>query len=271
MRVRSGRVEAVPYSLSRWTDLPAAKWPWFVDALDVGSMMAFDPRDPVPSLWSLRPEDTLSLVFWTKDPANLIHSRPRLLSVYDVQVHMTLTGWSEVEKGAPDLYRGMELLQRTIEAFGPDKVTWRFSPIPLLPDDVVYERFRRIADVAASYGLEEVLVSFLQPNDLVPERRAAPERTNLLARLASIGYPSLAVRLCNDDTSLPLSNPRRGVCVPPTAFGKDVPSEACGCAIMIDPFTMNESCSFGCSYCYAADRGLSDKKRNTTRSLPVLR
>ena len=49
------------------------------------------------------------------------------------------------------------------------------------------------------------------------------------------------------------------------------PSEGCGCVLMADPFTINESCTFGCQYCYAADKSLAPKKRNTTKGhLPVV-
>jgi sulfatase maturation enzyme AslB (radical SAM superfamily) len=48
------------------------------------------------------------------------------------------------------------------------------------------------------------------------------------------------------------------------------PREGCGCALAVDPFTINETCTMGCSYCYAADKSLASKKRNTTKfSLPL--
>src|SRR5580698_706440 len=99
---RSGAQEGLPYSLSRWTDVPAAKWGWFRAALAKGEMVAFDQRTGVPSTWSLRVKDTLGLVFWTKDPTNLVEDRA-CLEGFRVQVHVTITGWHEVEKGAPDL------------------------------------------------------------------------------------------------------------------------------------------------------------------------
>lgn len=282
----SGKREGIPYSLSRWTDVPGAKWPWFREALAAGAMVAFDPRTAVPGRWSLAPEDTLGLVFWTKDPSNLLKDR-ELLRAYQVKVHVTVTGWVEVEKGAPDLMSGARLLRETVEVFGSQNVTWRFSPVPILPMPELLERFFTIATHAGT-GLSEVFVSFLQTNDLMPESRDADQRRATLVEMAKVVKPlGLKVALCNEDRSpLGADNLVRGICAPPLVpthpretFGEGRKSaeiiipqvEGCGCVLMADPFTINESCTFGCTYCYASDKGLADKKRNTTRrSLEVV-
>jgi hypothetical protein len=272
MRTRSGREERVPYSLSRWTDVSGSqnKWEWFRASLAEGGMLAFDPRTAMPSYWSLKPGDTLGLNFWTKDPSNLLADRD-LLRPYKVKIHMTITGWEEVEKGAPTLDNALWLLQETVKAYGRDNVTWRFSPVPMVPD--VVSRFRKIADVARQVGLPRVLLAFLQENDLLPERRTPIEKLALLKRFAAEA-PKLDILLCNDESNLLVERIERvayGICAGPDEWeGDATPSEGCGCAIMIDPFTINESCTFGCQYCYAADKSLAPKKHNTTRSLPVV-
>lgn len=256
-------------------------------------MLAFDPTSGIPARWSLRPEDTLGLLFWTKDPSNLILDA-KLLQSYKVKVHMTLTGWEEVEKGAPSLLEGVALLAQAVETFGPENVTWRFSPVPLVSD--VVARFQRILDTAAKVGLRQVYVSFLQENDLVPETRSDQERLELLIQLSDLAKTKkVKVLLCNEDNLLlqsrvkflvcndnlrlqtqeTYSNLTSGVCVPPAEFeltgSQPLPSEGCGCVLTVDPFTVNESCNLGCAYCYAADKSLTPKKRNTTKkSLQVL-
>ena len=276
-QIRSGKVENLPYSLSRWTDVPAAKWSWMLQQFKQGWMTAFDQRTSIPQKWSLKPEDTLGLMFWTKDPSNLVVSQLTLKD-YNVKIHVTATGWAEVEKGAPILSESIELLQRTVEAFGAENVTWRFSPVPIVPDAAV--RFESLAKGAAMAGLKSVYLSFLQPNDLVPETRAESERAALLQDLARIGFKyDVKVLLCNEDRLLESNrglhvNLASGVCARPEDFelpNRGVPpAEGCGCVMAVDPFTINESCTFGCSYCYAADKSLTAKKRNTTRNLPVV-
>jgi len=260
-----GKEQGILYSLSRWTDVPAAKWPWLKQVLERGEMIGVDPRTGVPVWWSLTPEDTLGLVFWTKDPTNLLADRD-LLRDHQVKVHVTLTGWEEVEKGAPDIRSGIRLLQETVECYGAENVTWRFSPVPILPGPELYSRFRRIAEGAQAAGLGSVFISFLQTNDRMAEPRDSEERSTVLADLQA--HTSLDVILCAEDSTpvMESSDVRRGICAPPlSGMGLDALTEGCGCVLMADPFTINESCTLGCEYCYAADKSLSTKKRNTTR------
>ncbi len=273
----SGRAEGLPYSFSRWTDVPAtkAKWEWFKECLNLRKMIAFDPRTAVPGVWSLHPEDTLGMIFWTKDPTNLIQHRD-LLEPYRVKIHITATGWEEVEKGAPTLEESMSLLQEAAHAFGPENVRWRFSPVPMVPD--VVDRFDRLASAAAKGGLDSVFLAFLQENDLMPEARAPEERLRLLREMAvRADQHGVKVLLCNEDRLLvgeTHPNLASGICAPTEDF--DLPGEAkspaegCGCGLAVDPFTINESCGLGCRYCYAADKSLADRKRNTTRRLNLV-
>lgn len=276
MGMNSGMKESLPYSLSRYTDVPAAKWAWMRQALTDGYMVGFDPRNAIPSRWSLHPSDTLGLAFWTKDPTNLIKDRS-LLDGHRVKVHLTATGWHEVETGAPSIEEASDLLHRTVDAFGPDNVTWRFSPVPVLPSIEVTHRFNALARAARRAGLRRVYLSFIQQNDLMQDGRDEMERVRLLAMLSA--WAEVRVVLCNEDRlfhdfARPPDNCESGVCVPPTDFAlteqEVLPSEGCGCVLMVDPFTINESCTMGCRYCYAADKSLADKKRNTTRGLRVL-
>lgn len=275
--IRSGKEAGFPYSLSRWTDVPVAKWAWLKEAMKEGRMIGFDPSTGVPAHWSLRPDDTLGLVFWTKDPTNLIFDNPQDRG-YKIKVHVTVTGWEEVEKGAPSLRAGANSLGMAASVFKPENVFWRFSPVPMVPD--VVERFDTILAMAAYHGLQRVYLSFLQDNDLMPETRTDQERINVLVQIAERAERrGVRVLLCNEDRFL-LGHPElhpnlgSGVCAPPEDFSmqglQKPPSEGCGCVLMVDPFTINETCTMGCSYCYAADKSLSPKRRNTTRSLPVV-
>ena len=272
--LRSGLVEGIPYSLSRWTDI-SSKWAWFEACLDSKKMVAFDPRTSAPGVWSLSPEDTLGLVFWTKDPTALIQNRARL-APYDVTVHVTATGWAEVEKGTPSIEEAGQLLVRTAQAFR--KTYWRFSPIPILPDAELLRRFQKLLGFAAIAGIKQTFVSFLQENDKLPENRTPESRFALLNSLADMAHAfGVQVVLCRDDRTFEGWSGAQfttEACVQPADFGGQVPLEDCGCVLMVDPFTINEACSFGCHYCYASDKSLSVKKRNTTRttrSLHVVR
>jgi DNA repair photolyase len=275
MKLWSGRQEGMPYSLSRYTDVPAAKWDWFRTQLAEGSMVAFDPRMAIPGRWSLKPEDVLGLIFWTKDPANLIQD-VRLIRPYKKVVHMTVTGWTEVEQGAPDMAKGLDLLASLVDHYGPQNVVLRFSPVPIVPD--VIDRFVRIAGAAVANGLTDVYVSFLQPNDRMPETRSIAERRDLLKMMADT-VPDIDVNLCQDDKLLDgfeygrehwYTNLQYGVCESGRRFKipSDASREDCGCCFAVDPFTANEACSLGCAYCYSAKQDVSLQKIDTTKGVP---
>jgi len=240
--------------------------------------MAIDQRTSVPARWSLRPEDTLGLIIWTKNPTNLLADRD-LLKNYQVKVHVTVTGWVEVEKGAPGLLEGATLLCEAAKAFGPENVTWRFTPVPILRD--VTDRFRAIAAMAGNAGIKKCFVTFLQENDLMPEPRTITEKGSLLHRFAEdAGFYGVKLWLCHDDRAILAREPRLhrnlelGVCSPPEDFTipgvPPTPADTCGCSVAVDPFTINESCTLGCAYCYAANRESAPKKRNTTKILPII-
>lgn len=279
--IRSGKAEGFPYSLSRWTDLPGGrdKWRWFARQLRQGWMAGFDPKTAVPSKWSLAPEDTLGFIFWTKKPENLIQSVKRLRP-YPLVIHMTATGWHEVERGAPSLDGSIGAMVRLLDAYGVDRVEWRFSPVPAVPDAVT--RFEVLANSFAILGLRRVYVSFLQDNDLMPEQRSIEERRGILREMTERSH-GLDVVLCQDDRTLdgfPLHgtpNLRYGVCedgrrfLTPGDCELASSTEDCGCALAVDPFTITESCTMGCAYCYAANKNLSPCKRDTTGGLLPVR
>jgi DNA repair photolyase len=255
MSIKSGVDHKVPYSLSRWTDLPASKWSWFLDQVHQGWMPAIDQRTSLPAKWSLQPEETLGLIFWTKNPLNLIKAKD-LLKRYKVQVHLTLTGWSEVERGAPLMDQGCSLMARAVEAFGAENVIWRFTPVPAVPD--VVERFQHIARVAHSVGLRKVFTTFLQENAGLPDQRSHLEKADVLQRIQEAS--PLEVLLCQDDHSFATSNIKAGVCAPASDWGL-TEADRCGCCYTVDPFAINEACAYACSYCYAT----TAEKRNTTK------
>ncbi len=289
--IRSGREEGLPYSLSRWTDVPAAKWDWFQDRMKAGYMEGFDPRTGVPALWSLRPEDTLGLIFWTKNPTKL-YENADLLRQYNTRVHVTITGWHEEEPGVPS-WGDMAMMTRALGVkLGWERITLRFSPVPIgLERGELLRRFDMITWLVSPFsggwpeipgvGVKDVFLSFLQTNDRIEETRSEANRIAIMREMAEIAARwGMNVRLCNEDRTLlgggrlP-SNLAPGICAPPGDFElpglPKSPSEGCGCVLAVEPFTINESCTYGCRYCYAADETLSGKKRNTTRHLPLLR
>jgi hypothetical protein len=275
MELRSGRQQALPYSFSRWTDVPIAKWDWFMEQVAMGHFWGFDPRLAVPDRWSLAPEETLGLIFWSKDPSNLLDS-PLLDMGYNIRLHHTITGWGKrMEPNAPTVGQALRTLGRACRALGPENVRWRFSPIPVDPDCLIW--FDRLVHGAAAAGLREVYCSFLQENAKVPETRSLRDRSDLLDQMGSLAERvGVKVLLCREDKipMVPGSNVQPGVCAPAEDFelpGDPSPREGCGCGLAIDPFTRNEACPVGCRYCYTVDPQAGVVRDTTRRVLPVIR
>lgn len=257
----TGAREGLVYSLSRWTDIPGSptKWAWFLESLKKGYMQAIDPRTGLPGMWSLKPEDTLGLELWTKNPTVLLSTD--LLKDYDARVHVTVTGWEEVEKGAPTMVRGATLLARMGRRYGWDRVRWRFSPIPSLSSREVLARYSYIA-FNSDERMGPAYVSFLQGSSDW-ESRDMEQKHRLLYKMQTI-HP---LRLCADDplwkSGLPMGVFQPGIC-----SDRQGPKEACGCALAVDPFTIGEGCGMSCLYCYS--QGEAAKRDTTKKRLPTL-
>jgi hypothetical protein len=268
----SGRELNFPYSLSRWTDIPIDKWDFFKEIMKKREMLGWHPEQMIPYRWSLKPDDTLGLIFWTKDPTNVMFEGLQDRG-YKVKVHVTVTGWEEVEGKAPPIQKAATTLAMAYKLLGENSVIWRFSPIPMLPQDELIRRFHLILARTSDYQVKRVYASFLQVNDLIPETRSESERLNILIQMGEVAQQyGVKVLLCNEDQLL-VENPNlhpnvgSGVCAPPEDFAlpkrAKPPSEGCGCVLMVDPFCANESCSVGCNYCYVADRSMSPRRMDS--------
>jgi hypothetical protein len=243
--MRLGKEENYPYSLSRWTDVPGGKWPWFLQKLREGSFLGFDPCTGMPDRWSLSPEDVLGLIFWTKDPRNLLKDR-EILRPFKTVIHFTITGWSEVELRVPSLESSLALLPPLIESYGLGSVTIRYSPIP--QQKSALDRWPKIAEGLVSVGVREVYLSSLRYGLSVTDLGVPLfEAISYLSKVA--GPLGLKLLGCADDEALDLPV---GVCESGDRFLPNLKRDSCGCAKVVDPFTRSESCSFGCKYCYAS-------------------
>ncbi len=242
----------------------AGKWDWFMERQQEGWFWAFDGRTGIPSRWSLRPDSSLGLLWWTKNPLNLINHHSTVMP-YRNHVNITLTGWHEVEKGVPPVEKTVELMKEAVKIFGSENVTWRFSPVPIVSD--VVDRFRSIVGALGATLPSSVMVSFLQKNDFMEDGRSNEKRLEILNSLRNAS--PISVRLCAED---PMGGFEKAICAPSAMFGFETDKEQCGCGVAVEPFGSQESCVYGCRYCYAADKTISQKKTNTTkRSLDILR
>lgn len=263
-------------SASRRTDLPAFYSPWLMGRIRAGYCLVANPRFPTRVLRvSLRPEDVLGFVFWTRHAAPLL---PHLVELdragFAYYFQYTLTGYpASLEPRSPPLDLAIGTLRSLAARIGPERVVWRYDPIVFnreLDEAWHRERFRRLAD-ALDGAIRRLVVSVIDPY-VKTRRRIGGEEAGVVydpARYADFlgwlagecGDRRLPVQSCAE-VGLDVPGILGGRCVDggllvprggrpePPEFELHGLREGCLCHRSVD-IGANDSCGFGCRYCYA--------------------
>lgn len=116
------------FSASRRTDIPTYYSEWLCNRLEAGNVcVRHDARRVTRYVFSREAVDCL--VLWTKNPLPLL-DRLALLRGWPCVFQFTLTGYGrDVEPGLLDKLQLVEAMKRLSEAFGSERVIWRYDPI----------------------------------------------------------------------------------------------------------------------------------------------
>lgn len=254
-------------------------------------MVAFHPDAIVERVSRARRLE--AIVFWTKDPRNLVRHAGLKAVVTRVPavVQLTVTGLagSRWEERTPRLEDFLPDLRELAAMLPSGAVLWRFDPIFPFPD--LYERFRHVKD-----GLESVLgrlagvtVSYPDPYRHAVHRAARagfewptaspPKKREIVRRLAEFFHldaigrevddgPGIRpIRLCCEPELLDLPCVRQARCIdghlfqdlyglPLGELSKDSGQRvACGCVKSTDIGSYAMHCPHRCLYCYANPDG----------------
>jgi len=266
-------------SASRRSDIPAFYSRWLLRRLEEGVCDWLHPFTGKVARVSLRPEDCLALVLWTRNPAPLIPALRDLDAagyVYCFQV--TLTGYPQaLESHNPGLELSLRRLRDLAERVGPQPVTWRYDPIVLsscTPAAFHLERFAAIAR-ALEGAVQRVTFSFVDAYGKTRRNfervsrdhgirffEPAPgERRDLALRLRdTAARHGMRLYACCEDDLLG-DGIEKGHCIDLDLIRElrtDVPDklkrrpsrQQCGCTEAVD-IGAYDTCTFGCAYCYA--------------------
>jgi hypothetical protein len=266
-------------SASRRSDIAAFYSRWFLRRLEEGYCEWIHPFTGKLERVSLLPEDCLSIVFWTRNPAPLFPALGDLeASGHFPCFHFTVTGYPKpLESHNPGLNLSLRRLRELAERVGPESIIWRYDPIvvsSLTPVAFHIEHFASMAQRLEGairrvyfsfvdyYGKtrqnferlsREHGVSFLEPDAL--------ERENLALRLRDIAARhGMTLHACCED-ELVGEGVEKGRCIDLEAIRRLRPDvleqlkrrptrEHCGCTESVD-IGAYDTCAFGCSYCYA--------------------
>ncbi|MCX5800628.1 MAG: DUF1848 family protein [Candidatus Eisenbacteria bacterium] len=243
-------------------------------------MVGTQPRKLVETLRRKHPPSEVhTLVIWTKNPVALLQNkllRETVAGYTQLFVHCTITGMGNtlLEPACPPIEEALHSLPGLIALVGlPERVRLRFDPVVhfVFPDGRKYsnlQHFRRVASVAGSLGIPEVIVSRVElypkvvsrleregiAAEILPEKDVAREREYLRQecsanrlRLLGCCVPGLTSSRCIDGALFNGLHPLGLKCSEAKARGQ---RPLCTCTDSID-IGWYTPCSHGCLYCYA--------------------
>jgi len=261
-------------SASRRTDIPAFYAEWFMERLRAGYCTVANPYNAKQIFKvSLKPQDVLGFVFWTRNAQPLLKYLPELdKKKYQYYFQYTLIGYPrQIEPYCPSLDSAIKVFKKLSRAIGKEQVIWRYDPILLsnkLPQGWHIKRISYLMKALKGYT-ERLVISFIDryrkierrmPKGIVYDPAAYDKITRHIADQAK--KYGLQVQTCAEKIDLSEYGITHGKCiddkmfhqgtVPSPALKKDpYQREACGCVVSKDIGT-NNTCRFGCKYCYAS-------------------
>ncbi len=258
-------------SASRRTDIPAYYSEWFTNRLKEGYVLVRNPMNFAQlSRILLSPEVIDCIVFWTKDPHEMLDKLSLIEELgYRYYFQFTLTPYGkEIERNLREKEEILNTFRRLSDRLGSERVLWRYDPIILNNSlDVEYhtEQFDILCNKLKGYT-KQCTISFVDlyhkiKNDLT---RDIPEQDiqKLAGVLSETGRRyGLELRACCEKLDLS----RHGI-LPANCIDKDTVERVCGysieakedrnqrpgcgCISSVDIGVYN-TCKNGCIYCYA--------------------
>lgn len=261
-------------SVSRRTDIPNYYADWFLNRIKEGWLYVRNPMNPHQvSRIELSPEVVDCIVFWTKNPAQML-KRLDELAAYKYYFQFTLTSYGkDVEVNVPNKKEiVIPTFQKLSEKIGKEKVIWRYDPI--LFTDTYTEKyhihaFAQIAGALCGYT-DKCVISFVDMYAKIKknmealhlQEKSKEELTNFAKQLADIAHKNkIQLATCAEKIDLAECGIEHNCCIDKALIEKimgcklEVAKDKnqrneCGCVESVEVGTYN-TCRNGCKYCYA--------------------
>lgn len=261
-------------SVSRRTDIPNYYSDWFITRIKEGFLYVRNPMNAHQiSKIDLSPEVIDCIVFWTKNPANMIEKLEDLQK-YMYYFQFTLTGYGkDVEPNLPN--KREELIptfKRLSEKIGKERVIWRYDPILISKRYTINYHLKAFEEIASSLAAytEKVVISFvdLYSKTLRNTRKldirqiTNEEMIEVAGEMAQIASKdNLIIETCAEQINLQEAGIQHGSCIDKKLIERLLgckliaekdknQREACGCFESVEVGEYN-TCLNGCKYCYA--------------------
>ncbi|WP_294467336.1 DUF1848 domain-containing protein [uncultured Anaerofustis sp.] len=261
-------------SASRRTDIPSYYSDWFINRIKDGYVYIRNPFNKKQiSKVSLSKDAVDCIVFWTKNPKNMIDKLDEL-NGYDYYFQFTLTSYGkDIEPNLPNKSEELiSVFKRLSYKIGKDKVIWRYDPI-LLSDkyDKEYHlrAFEKISNNLKGYT-NKVIISFIDLYDKTIRntkdlnlKELNKEDMMFFAKNLSITAKknNMMIETCAEEIDLSEFGVGHGHCIDKDLIENIIGCKIkanknknqrpiCGCMESIDIGSYN-TCLNGCRYCYA--------------------
>jgi len=266
-------------SASRRTDIPAFYAKWFLNRLKAGFVYVRNPMNyhQISSV-KLSPENVDCIVFWTKDPQQLMKYLDEIDSMgYKYYFQFTITPYDkDVEKNVRDKKEIVQTFKNLSEIMGKEKVILRYDPIFITNQETGYtagfhkDAFLKYVDELNAYT-DRVVISFLDGYRKVAKntlglgiKEMNEEDMNEIANTFSeiTKMYNLELETCAEKIDLAKYGISHTSCIDGNLIEKiigykiinkdnrDDNRENCGCMKCID-IGQYDSCIHNCLYCYA--------------------
>lgn len=267
-------------SASRRTDIPAFHSRWLTNRIRAGTVRVRSPFGGRVFDVSLRPEDVIAIVFWTKNAGPLIPLLDELTTLgYCFTFLYTINNYPRsVEPGVPDCGHSLKVVRTLRERFPASTVRWRYDTVVLTEEMDAgrhTDNFRYLCELLSPFT-KECIFSFCDyyrktvrnMERLVPHYMRPDEGQclDLAGKMAEIAWErGITLASCAHDF-LVGGRIVKARCIDPDALMSVVDSDErrtavkklktaptrkeCGCAASRDVGAY-DTCSHGCVYCYA--------------------
>jgi len=265
-------------SVSRRTDVPAFYGDWFMRRLEEGFAGVVNPFGGRKYIVSLKPEDVVCFVFWSKDFSPFLENLKVIDDLgYKFYFNYTVTALPEVFESNVERQAAIDGLKQLSRIYSPQHINWRFDPIILSNDcgrDFYIRAFKELASEFEGL-VERCYFSFVTEYGKVKRSFEELEKTSGV-KIANCGE-DFKIDMANELSEIAsrhgmrmfsccgdyLVNNRiqKGHCIDgsvieslfyPEGFAyKEKPTrKGCGCTGSSDVGTY-DTCPHGCVYCYA--------------------
>ncbi len=266
-------------SASRRTDIPAFYATWMMNRLRAGFAETVNPFNARQVMRvSLRPQDVIAIVFWTRHPQPLLRHLDELLDRgYRFYFQWTFNRFPRVlEQTGPAPEKVIDLMHQVAERLSPGHIQWRYDPIILseaMSPQWHVENFAFLAERVKG-ATRRCYVSFLDfykktRKNLEPlngpfrvKEPTLQQQIDLMRKLQKIAQSNnIELYACCEDHLLEIPGVRKARCVDVEVIHELYPEVAvirrklatrtqCGCYESKD-IGAYDSCLFRCIYCYA--------------------